>query len=158
MPSTQHDIAVAWMNSFDDLDLEANLALRTPNCEHNMAPASGGGQGSMTHEQWKAHGLFLKSMILKFPVKAKEFFEHEGSNQITVWATSEVEFRKEAMDDDPSVDWSYHGEYMFIFVFNKTGDKLERIIEFLDSARVQEVYKLVARAQNNLTAKKEDSQ
>lgn len=75
---------------------------------------------------------------------------------MTIWATSNATFREEAKDEDSGLDWSYHGEYIFILILNQTGDKIERIIEFLDSQKVVEVRVLIERARRNVAARKEN--
>jgi len=111
----------------------------------------------MTNDQWAAHGLSLKEVLVAFPVTPKEVFGHEASNQVTIWATSSAVFRDDVKDDEDSVDWSYFGEYIFVFSFNQAGDKVERVLEFLDSKKVEEVRALMQRARRNLAAKKVQS-
>jgi len=156
MVSTQRSTALAFLQSFQHLDVDANLALRTPNCIHSMAPASLNYPASMTNEQFAAHLSSVKPILATFPVTASEIFEHEGSNQVTVWATSNATFREEAKDEDPGIEWSYRGEYMFVLVLNRAGDRIERIVEFLDSKKVEEVTVLMERARRNLAARNED--
>src|ERR1700761_230777 len=110
MASIQRRTALAFLQTFQELDVNSNLALRTPDCRHTMAPASLNYPPSITNEQFAAHILSLKEIIAKFPGTVKEIFEHETSNQVTIWATSNATFREEAKDDDSSIDWSYHGE------------------------------------------------
>ena len=106
----------------------------------------------MTNEQWGAHLNSLRSILSTFPVEAKEIFETEGSNQVTIWATSNAVFREEAKDEDSGLDWSYQGEYIFVLVLNESGDKIERILEFLDSKKVLEMQAQLKRARANVAA------
>lgn len=157
MASIQRSIALAFLQSFQDLDIDSNLALRTPGCSHIFAPASLNFPPSMTNEQWAAHVLSLKSILANLPVTAKEIFAQEGSSQVTIWATSEARFREEAKDEDSGLNWIYHGEYIFILLLNQTGDKIERIVEFLDSKKVVEVGALLERGRRNVAARKENA-
>lgn len=150
--SSQRAAALAFLDSFDKLDGDANIALRAPNCRHTMAPTSLGFSPNMTNEQWAAHLNSTKQVLTSFPVMAKEIFE--SGNQVTVWATSEAVFREDAKDDEDGVDWTYHGEYMFVFLFDGDG-KIERIVEFLDSVKVVQVGALIERAKRNLKTRKE---
>ncbi|KAK5958729.1 hypothetical protein OHC33_000572 [Knufia fluminis] len=150
--STQRATALAFLDSFDKLDGDANIALRAPNCRHTMAPTSLNFKPDMTNEQWTAHLNSTKEVLTSFPVMAKEIFEN--GNQVTIWATSEANFREEAKDDEEGVDWTYHGEYMFVLLFDGDG-KIERIVEFLDSVKVVQVGALIERAKRNLKARKE---
>jgi len=153
--SIQRSIALAFLESFKDLDGAGNVALRAPDCRHIMAPASLNFGPSKTNEQFAAHISGVKEIFAALPVTATEIFEQPDSHQVTIWATSDGTFREEVKDDEePRVDWSYRGEYMFVLVFNRAGDKIERIIEFLDSKRVEEVRVLMDRAKRNLAARK----
>ena len=117
-----------------------------------MAPASLGYPAEgMRNEQFRAHCDGLKKFVIGIPVTPKEIFEHPSSNQVTVWATSETIFRDEVIDDQ--VEWSYLGEYIFVFTLNEQGDKIERIVEFLDSNKVVAAKTLLERAQTNLNKK-----
>ena len=152
MTSTQSDIALAWCQSFENLDADANVALRAPNCVHTFGPLSLNMPQNMTNDQFKAHVNGLKPILATFPVYPKEVFAQEGSNQVTIWATSEARFREEAKDADAGFDWTYEGEYMFLFFFNEAGDRIERIVEYLDSQKVLEVRPKLARARQNVAA------
>ena len=112
----------------------------------------------MTNEQWGAHLNSLKSILSTFPVEAREIFASEGSNQVTIWATSNAVFREEATDADSGLDWSYQGEYIFVLVLNDNGDKIERILEFLDSKKVADMQEKLKRARSNVAARNEDPQ
>lgn len=153
MSSTQRKVAQAFLDSFETLDADANIALRTADCVHTMAPSSLDFPPSMTNEQWKAHVSRLKPVLATLPVTAKEIFQADGGNKLTIWAESDATFRPEAKDDDPSVDWSYRGEYMFVLLFNDAGDRIERIVEFIDAKKAADVMGLMARARNNMAAR-----
>lgn len=152
MTSLQRSTALTFLESYHDIDIEANLALRTPDCRHEIVPASMN-YPIMDNKQWAAFAASTKSLVEKFPVNAKEIFENEGSNQMTIWATAEAVFRKEATDDESGLDWSFHGEYIFILQFDQMGNRIERIVEFLDSKKTTEAQKLFDRAKRNLAAK-----
>ncbi|KIW30681.1 uncharacterized protein PV07_06401 [Cladophialophora immunda] len=154
MASIQRRTAIAFLDTFKDLDLESNLALRTPDCVHTIAPATLNMKPSMSNEQFAAHLLSLKEKISAIPVTPKEIFE--GGNLVTIWATSKTTFREEGKDEDLTVDWSYDGEYIFVFTFNQAGDKIQYILEFLDSKKVDKARGLLERAGGNLAARKEN--
>ena len=52
--------------------------------------------------------------------------------------------------DDPSVDWQFLNEYMFVIEVDETGEKVKRVVEMLDSKQVAGVQKLLALAKENL--------
>ncbi|KAJ9601881.1 hypothetical protein H2200_013630 [Cladophialophora chaetospira] len=135
MAVTQRQIALALLDTFKDLDYEANIALRTPDCRHSFAPGSLGIKDK-NNEQFAAHIKSLQKTIHGIPVTAKQVFE--GGNQVTVWATGDTRFREDVMALEPNLDWTYQGEYIFLFTFNEAGDKVQHILEFLDSKKVEE--------------------
>jgi hypothetical protein len=155
MASSLHQLALAFCASFNDLDIADNLALRTPDCVHIFAPASLAFPLSMNNDQWGAHANGLKDILSHFPVTAKEIFASEGSNTVTIWATSDASFRKEVMDGDGGVEWTYNGEYMFVLQVEKEGKRIEKIVEFLDSTKVVEVRLLMERVRANLAKREE---
>ncbi|KIW72682.1 hypothetical protein, variant [Phialophora macrospora] len=151
MTSKQRQIALAFLDTFESLDYEANLALRTIDCRHSFAPASLG-IGEKSNEQFESHLKSLQKTIEGIPVTAKQIFE--GNNQITVWATSDTKFKAVAKARDPDLDWTYQGEYIFIFTFNDAGDKIQHILEFLDSKKVEEARRLFRVSEGTLAHKK----
>lgn len=151
--ANQRDKALAFLATFEHLDADANVALRAPDCRHTMAPTSLNAPQGLTNEQFHNHLTSLQSVIASLSVTVKEIFAVEGSSQVTVWATSEATFRPEAMDDELEKEggsWMYRGEYMFVFVFDEAGERIERIVEFIDSMKFGEVMALIERAKGNL--------
>ncbi|KAL9115341.1 MAG: hypothetical protein Q9227_000662 [Pyrenula ochraceoflavens] len=141
----------AFLDSFHYLDEAANLSLRTPNCRHIMAPTSLN-IPEMNNERFVSHIQSIKPLFSTFPVKAKEIFANDAaSRQVTVWATSEPTFLEDVKDsEEPITDWKYRGEYMFVLCFDESGEKIEQVVEFLDSATVEKVRALMQRAKKNL--------
>lgn len=154
MASLPHKIALAWCASFQDLDADANLALRTPDCIHNFAPASLN-MPSLSNDQFAVHIQDLKAILSSFPVTPKQIFAQEGSRQVAIWATSDARFREEVKSVDPKLNWSYYGEYMFVLQLYRAGDKIEQIAEFLDSKKVLDLGEVMTKAKAYAAAKKE---
>lgn len=158
MASTRRDTALAFINSFEHLDLDANIALRAPNCRHTIGPTSLGYKLDMTNEDFISHFSGIQEIIAKFPVMVREIFADETGKQVTVWAYSRAIFKDEAIDnEEPKVDWTYYGEYIFVLFMTEAGDKIERIIEFVDSDKVVKMRQLMMRAKRNIAAKKQGS-
>ncbi len=141
MESHQRQVALALLDTFKNLDYEANVALRTPDCRHSFAPASLGIK-EKNNEQFAAHLQSMQKTVEGIPVTAKQIFE--GNNQVTIWATGDTKFRAEVKAAEPEVDWTYQGEYIFIFTFNEAGNKIQHILEFLDSKKVEDARKLLS--------------
>jgi len=83
-------------------------------------------------------------------VTAKEVMEDANENKVIVWATSQAHFYDEVKDGGLSEEeWAYKGEYVFILSMNKDGDKIERIVEFVDSKGTERLRGLMQRARGN---------
>ena len=103
------------------------------------------GMSPKSNAEFEAHIKGLREIIKSFPVTPKEVIESESDNSVVVWATSRPYFYPEFMDGDDK-DWDYQGEYIFVLSFEQTGERIERVLEFLDSAATQRMRGLVARA------------
>ena len=143
MPSKQYQVALAFLDAFKDMDYETSVALRTPNCRHTFAPASLN-MKEKTNEDFAAHVKNMQGVVGGIPVTPKQIFE--GNNQVTIWATSETIFQEKVKASNPSLDWTYEGEYIFVLSFNEAGDKIQHILEFLDSKKVEEMRALLMEA------------
>lgn len=138
--SKELQTALAFLDSFKTLDYERNVSLRTPDCIHTFGPTSLK-ITEKTNEQFAAHLKSLQPKIVGIPVTPKQIFEAKG--QVVIWATGEGKFRDEVKALDPTADWTYYGEYMFVFTFNEEGDKIKHVLEFLDSKKVEGMRELV---------------
>lgn len=82
--------------------------------------------------------------------------EDEQQNRVIVWAESEAFFKQELKDEGSSdEEWTYKGEYMFVFSMDESGRKIKRIMEFLDSKAAEHARNLVKRATANLRRREE---
>jgi hypothetical protein len=149
MQSTAVQTCLALLDTYKNFDIPANVALRTPTCTHTMLPASSGFP-VMDIAAFTAHITMLSHAIIGFDVTPVKVFD--GGKVVTIHATSETVWRPEVIDD--GVDWRYHGEYIFVMEMNEAGDKVESVIEFVDSAAVANALVLLQKAMGNLEAKK----
>lgn len=145
MSSKRRETALAFLSAFENLDFEGNLLLRTPDCTHIFRPSSQ--PPPINNSQFAAHIQKLKAVISRFPVWPKEVMEDEQQNQVIVWAEGDAFFKDELKDEG---DWSYRGEYVFIFTMDQSGEKIERVVEFLDNKAADRARELVRRATANL--------
>jgi hypothetical protein len=149
MTSTRLLTAQKYISHFANLDKGLLASLISETYTHEFAPTSLNPPGPFTKTGFLAHGASLSEIMRGFPVTAKEYFECEASNRVVVWATSEAHFKKEVMDGDEA-EWEYKGEYVFMFWMDESGEKIERTVEFLDSAATKErLFGLMARARAN---------
>ncbi|KUJ10195.1 uncharacterized protein LY89DRAFT_689999 [Mollisia scopiformis] len=152
MPSARYNTAVKYIEAFNNLDLKSIMSLRAPKCTHQMAPASLGYGDPITNDVYETSISRFGRYISAWPVEIKEVTEDEKNNRVVVWATAQPQWREEAMDG-PKEDWEKGGEYMFTMCMDESGEKLVRVVEFLDSKRTEELRALIARASKNLEKK-----
>ncbi|KAF8846984.1 hypothetical protein BDZ45DRAFT_682168 [Acephala macrosclerotiorum] len=149
MSSTRRQTALASLAAFENLDIDAHISLRSPKCTNIFAPSSQ--PAPLDDSGFAAHLSKLKAVIERFPVWPKEVMEDEKQNRVIIWAMGEAHFRDEVRDDGlTEEEWLYRGEYMFIFSMDKSGEKIERVVEFLDSKAAEKGRSLVRRATENL--------
>jgi hypothetical protein len=149
--SSLHKTAEAFLTAFNNLSASEHIALRAETCTHIFAPASLNPPPPKTNADFAAHVTNLGSILVHFPVTAKEINVNEAGKQITIWATGVPEFRSEAKGKKVNeADWKYMGEYIFILDIDEHG-KIKRIVEFLDSKNTMILLEMVRRARENLT-------
>lgn len=151
MSSKLRQTALAYLEAFKTLSPEFFLSLLAPTATHKFAPASLNLPESMSGDAFVAHIGTLGGILDGFPVYPKDVSVNEGKNKVTIWATSETHFRREAMDDSISVqEWLYHGEYVFILTMDETREKIVSVLEFVDSKGTERLRELMARARRNV--------
>ncbi|KAI3401954.1 hypothetical protein diail_6514 [Diaporthe ilicicola] len=146
MESKRLQTAKKYIGHFEDLDTGTLASVLAPDHTHQFAPASLSPPGPFTGEQFLEHNAALRRIMAGFPVRVKEYVESEASNQVTVWATARALFREEVLADEVREEWDYEGEYVFMFWMDKTGEKILRTVEFLDSKATEGLRPLLNRA------------
>lgn len=155
MSSIRRGTALAFIAAFEDLDIEKHLSLRATSCIHIFAPDTAITHEPFSNSAFEAHLTKLRAVIERFPVWPKEVMEDEHQNRVIIWARGQPTFRNEVRDEGLSADeWVYKGEYVFILSMDESGEKIERVVEFLDSKAVVQGRALVARARGNLERQK----
>ncbi|OCL04240.1 hypothetical protein AOQ84DRAFT_442220 [Glonium stellatum] len=150
MTSTRRNTAVAFFDTFKTLSVQDAISIRTPTCRHIFTPASISPPPPLDNAQFAAHISRLKEIIASFPVTTKEISEDQEKNQVIIWATAQAEFHTELKDAGISdEEWAYKGEYVFILTMDETGQKIDRVVEFLDSKATERLRELMARARAN---------
>ncbi|TKA61380.1 hypothetical protein B0A49_11267 [Cryomyces minteri] len=151
MASKRLETAKKFIGHFATFDTQTLDTILSENYTHHFAPTSLSPFGPYTKQGLLDHHNRMLTVMSGFPVMAKEYIESESGNQVAVWATSQAIFRNEVKDDGvPEKDWMYEGEYVFILSMDKTGEKIVRAIEFLDSkATMDKLVVLMKRAQEN---------
>jgi len=86
----------------------------------------------------------------------KETLEDEKKNQIMIWAEGGQSWFPEAKDPGFSEEeWNFTREYIFILSLDESGEKIERMVEFVDTKATEQLRLLLARAQENVKKAKE---
>ncbi|KUJ09299.1 uncharacterized protein LY89DRAFT_690345 [Mollisia scopiformis] len=149
MSSKRRETALAFLAAFETLDADAHLSLRTQNCLNIFRPAAQ--PAPLANPEFGAHINRLKTVIERFPVWPKEVMEDEKQNRVIIWAEGELVIKKEFRDEGLSEQqWIYRGEYMFVCSMDESGEKMERVVEFLDSKAAEQGRSLIRRARANL--------
>lgn len=68
-----------------------------------------------------------------------------------MWATSVANFRDEVKDDGISdEEWGYRGEYIFVLSLDESRERVQDVLEFVDSLGTERLRGLMRRARGNL--------
>lgn len=72
---------------------------------------------------------------------------------VVVWATGGPQWREELKDYEvfSEEQWAYVGEFVFMLTMDETGEKITKIVEFVDSKGTDnKIWPLAQRALGNL--------
>ena len=163
--STRLETAQSFIQAFVTLSPHGHTSLRTPDCIHIFAPHSIA-PPPKTNDQFFAHLTKLREVLSGFPFTVKEIIDNPTSNQVLIWTTASpvwhtyIKGVKGDGGDSGDEKWSYTGEYMFLLTFeprkggiNEHGEKfqrVERIMEFLDSKGTTKLLGLIEKAREIL--------
>lgn len=112
--------------------------MMSPECQTHYAPASTGLPSPLDNTHFAEHMTNMGKVWARFSVHADEISVNEEKKQVTMWAHSDVEV-KPGLRDESFKDAEWRGEYMYLLSFDENGDKLVRIVEFMDSLRTEEL-------------------
>ncbi|KAE9366346.1 hypothetical protein N431DRAFT_351433 [Stipitochalara longipes BDJ] len=156
MTSKRMSVALKYMQAANEMDISTIMALRTPNCTHHFHPSSLGTRPPIDNTTYEANLLRFKDIISSFPMVIKETLEDEKKNQIMIWAEGGQSWFPEAKDPGLSEEeWNFTREYIFIVSLDESGDKIEKMVEFLDTKATEQLRLLLARAMENVKKAKE---
>jgi ketosteroid isomerase-like protein len=150
MTSQHLSTAKRYIGHFAALDTQTLDEILADNFVQEMEPASLNLSNFTNKQSFIEHIRHLQKIMSAFPVTAKEYVN--GENAVTVWATSRTFFRDEVKDEGIAAEeWEYEGEYIFILFMDATGEKIVRVVEFLDSKKTgAQLQPLMKRARENL--------
>ncbi|KAI0129624.1 hypothetical protein BJ170DRAFT_617053 [Xylariales sp. AK1849] len=145
-PPTLVATATAYMRVFTTLDPNTIISVLSEDYKHVFAPASLNPPGPFTRDGFFSHLTQLQGILRSFPVQFKQTWPNPSLNQIVIWADSETEFHDHVKDNDDVEEWKFRGEYLWVLTMNLTGEKVEHVLEFLDSKATEQLRGLMARA------------
>ncbi|CAJ2511134.1 Uu.00g067590.m01.CDS01 [Anthostomella pinea] len=147
--STLTATAMAYLKVFKTLDPDTIAPIQADNYKHTFAPASLHPPGPFTRETFAHHLTQTRELLRSFPVRVKQLWPNPSLNQVIVWSDSETEFHEHVKDsngDGDGDEWKYRGEYMWLLAMDKNGEKVEHVLEFLDSKGTDQLRALMVRA------------
>jgi len=114
---------------------------------------------ALDNAAFATHISHLQEIMTSFLVIAKEVSEDQEQNQVIIWATSKAGFHKDLKDARiANEEWAYRGVYIFILAMDETGQKVDRVIEFVDSKETERLKGLIMRARANKAQREKAAQ
>jgi hypothetical protein len=149
-PSSETLIATtkAYLKVFDALDPSTIEHVQTDSYKHQMAPASLGMSAAFTKQTFAEHLGRLSGALSNFPVTPIKIYANPTLSQVTMWVTGVPIFHENLKDGNPE-DWNIKNEYIWVLTMDKSGEKVEEVLEFLDSKTTELLMPLVFRALGN---------
>jgi hypothetical protein len=131
-----HKSTLSILAAYEQQSLSEIMSFRTADCTSIMRPSSI--SSASTPMDNTTYSAFYTSFIPKiWNVKhsVSEIIESPQANKVVVF-TSITADSKEGVG-------SYEQEYVIVFEFDESGEKIKRMVEWVDSARVQAQAKIL---------------
>lgn len=128
-PTQQRQTADALIAAFNNMDIPAILALRTPDCTQQIVPLRFNFpiQNNAAYAQ---RMNFIIRAFENFHLEVNDVIEDNEARKIVMWLSAK---------GDSKVG-EYRNEYMWTIEFDASGDKIVRMKEFVDTAMIKEFY------------------
>lgn len=127
--STIHKTTVSILDGYARQSLEDIMAFFTPDCIHVIAPSSLSSSGPMSNATYSAFYASVVPKLWNFKLTVSEIIESTLSNKTVVFASSSA--------DSKAGVGSYGQEYVLVFEFDESGEKITKTVEWGDSARAK---------------------
>ncbi|KAJ7259564.1 hypothetical protein B0H12DRAFT_419121 [Mycena haematopus] len=138
--------AATYLQVFSTLDPDVIAPIQSESYYHEFAPASANPPPPRSREEFAEHIRHLTGILHSFPVRAKQTWPNTALKQVVIWADSETVFHPHVQDNGDADEWKYRGEYMFVLTMDRSGEKIERVLEFIDSKGTDRLRGLMERA------------
>ncbi|KIX08846.1 uncharacterized protein Z518_03503 [Rhinocladiella mackenziei CBS 650.93] len=129
---------MAFLKSYENLDIQSILAVRTPTCTHSYISASGESAlytNDLYAEFYKPIHKVLKSCLFS----VNRIIADDRTNQVALWTTIHINFVVDSVGP-------YKGDYVFFIEFDDQQQHAKRILEFVDNLGARKYMKLVSQA------------
>ena len=134
------------MKVFTTLDQNTISAIQSENYKHEFAPACLNPPPAFNRETFASHLAQISGILRSFPVRFKQTWPNPSLHQVIIWSDSETHFHDHVKDSDDEQEWAYRGEYIWVLTMDQSGEKVEKVLEFLDSKSTEKLMGLMARA------------
>ncbi|KAK6375074.1 hypothetical protein LTR64_003192 [Lithohypha guttulata] len=144
--------ATTYLKVFSALDPSVIAHIQSDTYTHDFGPASTNLPSPLSRKEFNAHVSQIREVMHSFPVIPKKMWANPSLHQVVVWATAIPEFHehvKDGDDDKKCDEWFYQGEYIYVLTMDPTGEKVENVLEFVDSKGTEHIKSLMARAWKN---------
>ncbi|KAI3324031.1 hypothetical protein HD806DRAFT_496263 [Xylariaceae sp. AK1471] len=121
------DTANLWARCYDEWTVESALRLRTPNCTHQIHPASLK-RPCMTNADLAAFFASVQKLYQNYKITVRD-----------AETLVDVDNRSVVLHADGTADTilgPFRNEYIFIVKMDETGSRIQHVDEFVDSAAV----------------------
>ena len=155
MTSKRVETALAFIGHYATLDADILEKVLADNYIHDYAPSSIPRPGPFDKQGMIDLTRHMRTLLSGYPMVVKEALESEKSNAVTLWATATSAFHEEVKDDGLTAEeWVHKGEYIYLLYMDETGEKITKVLEFVDSkGTIENMVMLVQRATENLAKK-----
>ena len=129
-----HQTTLAILAAYEHQDLDEIMSFRTEDCIHIIRPSS----LSPPPMENAAYRTFFSATITRvwnFKLTVSEIIENGEQNKVVVFASSTAD-SKEGVG-------SYAQEYVLLFEFEEGGEKIKRMVEWVDSVKAKEQVKML---------------
>ncbi|KAL9616942.1 MAG: hypothetical protein Q9160_008212 [Pyrenula sp. 1 TL-2023] len=119
--------ATAFSTSYDEWTVESALRIRTPDCTHQIHPASLK-RPCMTNNDLSAFLASVNKLYQNYRIHVREYetLVDDEKRSVVLHATGTAD----------TILGPFHNEYIFVLKMDETGQKVRHIDEFVDSAAV----------------------
>ncbi|KUI55047.1 hypothetical protein VP1G_02307 [Cytospora mali] len=127
--SKRRETAIEVIESYRAWDIERIMAYRTDDCVQLISPRSLK-QPERGNAEYREYFTSVMPAFQDFQPEIHELVEDERENKVIMWASSKGQ----------TLIGPYGNEYMLLLYFNETGDKVKKIVEFVDSGFAKEYF------------------